>query len=325
MNRIQSANHRLPMKFIVRFILFVLLLGYLSTGIAQIRPEERAVVRRFGRVVARPGPGLWVGFPVGIDQIDRIGVLTVRQLDVGYNPEIPDDTATTPPGQLLTGDQNLVNIKLVVEYAVDERESGIDQYLALRDRLDAVLSRTLESFAAAWVEGRTVDDALLAGRTELPRWLMTQLPEALSAQRLGIVVQRISVDYLAAPAEVRDAFERVNQAQTAIQTQEFQARQQAAQRLREAEAMKFRLEQQTESYRRERESLARADATAFLKRLEQYRQLRQQNPAILSAIWWDEMGKVLVDMKNRGRIDLMDQYLGKDGLDITQFVPTKKR
>ena len=54
--------------------------AYLLTGLAQVRPEERAVVRRFGQVVARPGPGLWVGLPWGIDRVDRVPVRTVRQL-----------------------------------------------------------------------------------------------------------------------------------------------------------------------------------------------------------------------------------------------------
>ena len=46
-----------------RYLALLLLGAYLLTGVYQIRPEERAVVRRLGRVVAKPGPGLWVGLP----------------------------------------------------------------------------------------------------------------------------------------------------------------------------------------------------------------------------------------------------------------------
>src|SRR3954447_8619948 len=55
-----------------RYLVLLALAAYLLTGVAQVRPEERAVVRRFGRVVARPGPGLWVGFPAGIDRLHRV-------------------------------------------------------------------------------------------------------------------------------------------------------------------------------------------------------------------------------------------------------------
>lgn len=309
----------------LRYLLLLALLAYLATCVAQIRPEERAIVRRFGRVVARPGPGLWVGLPWGVDRVDRVPVRAVRQLDAGYDPDAGDDTPTTPPGQFLTGDQNLVNVRLVLEYGVDDRDGPLEDYLANRDRVDAVLAREAEALAAEWVAGRAVDDVLLAGRAAVPAWVMARLPDRVAAHRLGVVVQRVSVDHLAPPAEVRDAFERVNQAQTAIRTREYQAQQEAAQRVREAEAVKFKAEQQAEAYRRERVSLARADAEAFRRRLEQYHRLRETNPDILAGIWWDEMGKTLLGMKGRGRIDVLDQHLGKDGLDVTQFLPPKKR
>lgn len=305
-----------------RFRYFVLfgMLAYLATGIAQIRPEERGVVKRFGRVVARPGPGLWIGWPWGIDRVDRVAVRTARQLAVGMATESDDGR-----GSFLTGDQNLVEVRLVVEFAIDETDAGLEDYLANRTVVEPVLGREVEALAAEWTGGRGVDDVLLAGRAELPSWSLERLSSRIGPHRLGIVVQRISVEQLAAPAEVRDAFEQVNRAQTSMSTRENQARLDAAVRKREAEAAKFRAERQAEAFVTERISLARSDADAFRKRLEQYRRLKAANPAVLDAIWWDEMGRVLLGMKNRGRIDLLDQYLGRDGLDITQFLPPKRK
>src|SRR5947209_15477077 len=100
--------------FRLRYFVLLLVCGYLATGLAQVRPEERAVVRRFGRVVARPQPGLWVGLPWGIDRVDRVPVRTLRQVTAGYDPGVGFDAPGTPPGQLLTGDQNLVNVQLVL-------------------------------------------------------------------------------------------------------------------------------------------------------------------------------------------------------------------
>src|SRR5262249_54339414 len=73
----------LSMRYLL--ILAVLaFLGFLVTGMTQIRPDERVVVRRFGKVVATPGPGLWVGLPWGLDRIDRVTVDQVRRVVVGY-------------------------------------------------------------------------------------------------------------------------------------------------------------------------------------------------------------------------------------------------
>src|SRR5438045_335589 len=134
------------MKF--RYVLLLALVVYLLTGIYQVGPDERAVVRRFGQVVARPGPGLGFGMPWGIDQV------------------------------------------------------------------------------------------LLTGSSALPAWVMDRLAERLPGLRLGVRVQRASVALLAPPDEVRNAFEAVTQAQTAIRTKETQARQERDQRLSQAGAMK---------------------------------------------------------------------------------------
>src|SRR5262245_19320823 len=127
----------------LRYVLIVAVLAYLATGIAQIRPEERAVVRRFGRVVARPGPGLWIGLPWGMDRVDRVPMRTL-QLAVGYDDSAIEDTGTTPVGQVLTGDQNLVNVRLMAEYAVSERDADLDNFVMNRDRVGPMLAEQVE-------------------------------------------------------------------------------------------------------------------------------------------------------------------------------------
>lgn len=310
--------------FRLRYFLLIVLTLYLLTGIAQVRPEERAVVRRFGEVVARPGPGLWIGWPWGVDRVDRVPVRTARQLKVGYDPEFPETGVANPNGQLLTGDQNLVNLQIVLDYAVGESDADLDDYVLHQDRTDAVLAREAESLAAEWLAGRPVDEVLLTGNAALPGWILAHLPDRVAADRLGIRVQRVSVGYLAAPEEVRASFEAVNAAQTGIRTKEHQARQEAERRLRVADSYRYRMEQEAAAYREEQLRLASAEAEAFRERLAQYRRLKASNPDVGLAIWWDEMGRTLMQLKGRGRIDVIDAHLGKDGLDITQFVSPKK-
>jgi membrane protease subunit HflK len=306
-----------------------LLLGvaaYLLTGVAQVRPEERAVVRRFGRVVARPGPGLWVGFPWGIDRVDRVPVRSVRQVKAGFVPETASDAPGTPPGQLLTGDQNLVNVGLVVDYAIGEADRDLDDYVAHQDRVDVALAREAEAAAAEWAAGRGVDEALLAGSAELPAWVMARLPARAERLRLGVRVQRVSLAALAPPDEVRAAFEQVTQAQTGIRTKEFQARQEAEQRRRQADALKYKFEQEATVFRDGQLRQARADAADFLAQLAAYRTLKAADPDALTVIWWAEMHKTLTGVRSRGgRVEPLDAHLGKDGLDLTQFLTPRKR
>lgn len=311
-----------------RYLLLLALAAYLLTGLAQVRPEERAVVRRFGKVVARPGPGLWVGLPWGIDRVDRAPVRTLRQVTVGYDPALASDAAGTPPGQLLTGDQNLVNVQFVLAYAIGETDADLDDFVMHREQADAVLAREAEAAAAEWAAGRPVDEVLLTGNAALPAWLMDRLADRLRPCRLGVRLQRVNVALLAPPAEVLPAFEMVNQAQNVIRTRENQARQEAGQRLRQAEAIRYRLEQEAEEYRASQLRQARADAAEFAADLAAYRELRKtvSREDALAFVWWKEVAKARELLRTRGsRVEPLDAHLGPDGLDLQQLLTPKRR
>ncbi len=249
----------------------------------------------------------------------------MRQLRVGYDSEAANDT-TMPAGQLLTGDQNLVNVQIVLDYAIGEADQDLDDYVIHRDLVDPTLSRTAEAVAGEWVAGHTVDQVLLTGTGMLPAWVMDRLAERLPELKLGIRVQRVSVALIAPPDEVRAAFEAVTQAQTAIRTKEFQAQQERDQRLRQADAIRYRLGQEASEYRESQLRLAQADATEFLAQLAAYRDVRATNPDALSFLWWDEMRRTMIAMKTRGgKVRPLDHHLQNGELNVTEFVPLPKR
>jgi len=305
------------------YLLCAGLIGYLLTGLTQVRPGERAVVRRFGKVVDKTGPGLLIGLPYGMDRVDRVPVDLVRRVRVGFQPESDESDQNTPAGQLLTGDQNLVNVQVVLDYAVDDEL--IEDFVVNAERIDGVIARTVEAALAEWLAARDVDEVLIAGKAELPNELARRVKALLRPYRLGARIQGVSVSYLFPPDEVKFAFDEVSRAQTAIGTRIHEARQEEARRLLGAEAERNQIEKMTAAYAREQVVLARAEAANFEKRLKQYQQLRKENPNILAGIWWDEIGKLFASMKENGRIDLLDNHLGSDGLDITIAPPLPKK
>src|SRR5947209_14383371 len=79
------------------------------SALTQVGPGERAVVRRLGRMLPdKPGPGLFIGLPWGLDQVARVPVGRVKRVLVGLENRDDDEQGDTPAGQLLTGDHNLV-------------------------------------------------------------------------------------------------------------------------------------------------------------------------------------------------------------------------
>src|SRR5437870_8644723 len=102
-------------RIILLAVALLLLAGSFLSAVTQVRRRERAVVRRFGRVLdEKPRPGLWIGLPWGMDRVDRVPVDLVRRVTVGYEPSEEAPAGMIPIGQLLTGDRNLVNIQVVI-------------------------------------------------------------------------------------------------------------------------------------------------------------------------------------------------------------------
>ncbi len=298
----------------LRILLVLLLVVYLLTGVVQIRPGERGVVRRFGRLLPhRLEPGLAFQLPWGMDRIDRVAVDRVQSVAAGYQE---DDFSgeTMPPGQLLTGDHNLVNVQAILTYKVRPNEEA--EYVMQADRVDALLTRAVESVMARWVAGRTVDDVLLNGKNEMRPVLKEQSQAWIEPYRLGVQILDARVALIAPPDDVKPDFDSVALAQTRNTTLRHTAEQNVARDLRMAEAEKYRLEQETAAYVHTRKLLARQEADRFLKRLHQYEIGRRDNPYYLRQIWEEERSKLFARLKQNGQIDLLDHHLGANGLDL---------
>ncbi len=300
-------------------LLFVLLVvlaiaGYALTGVVEVRPGERAVVRRFGQVLDyKPGPGLWVGLPWGMDRVDRVAVDFVQSVTVGYQ----DDEArgeAMPSGQLLTGDQNLVDVQAILYYRV--RADQLEDYVVQREQVPELLTRAAEAALAQWVAGHTIDDVLLNGKNALRPELVSGTQKRIESYGLGVEVLDAQVSLIAAPGEVKPAFDNVAQAQTRIATLLNQAEQEAETRLRAAGSEAYRIRQAAAAYAGSQKLLADRDAGRFLERLKQYRLGAKENPQYLRQIWEDERGKLFAKLKENGQIGWLDQYLGADGLEL---------
>ena len=151
------------MKRVALGLLLVLLGGYLLTGVVEVRPGERAVIRRFGEVLKdKPGPGLHVGWPWGIDRVERLKVDDVRRIEVGFTGRDADEATATPTGQLLIGDHNLVNVQVIITYSIDNDQ--VEKYFLHSDRAELLIASTAETVLAEWVAGRNVDHVLLDGK-----------------------------------------------------------------------------------------------------------------------------------------------------------------
>src|SRR2546427_10309600 len=81
--------------------------GYLLAGVFTVAADEQAVIRRFGRVAARLGPGIHYRLPWPIDQVDIVKTTSVMKNGVGLDLRDREERGTGV--EILTGDTNLIS------------------------------------------------------------------------------------------------------------------------------------------------------------------------------------------------------------------------
>src|SRR5205807_5837929 len=112
-----------------------------------------------------------------IDRVDRLKVREQKVISVGF--ELPDALLGRRPAraqtEFLTGDQNLVNIELLVQYVI--RDPGA--YLFAARDVTQALRFAAESALAEAVTRRKVDALLTTGKVAV------QLELRQEAQRVG--------------------------------------------------------------------------------------------------------------------------------------------
>lgn len=306
------------MRYVLYVLGFLFVLWTVASSLTQVQSHERAVIRRFGRVLDhKPGQGLYIGLPWGIDRVDLAPVGWERTIEIGFNDKEQKEDDVIPTGQMLTGDHNLVNISMAITYRADE--DAPEKFVLQMDNIDAFVARAAEGIVAKWIAGRTVDEILRHGKSELPQALLRALPVRLKDYELGVKVQNASVIKLEPPQEVKDAFDKLAKAKTGIDTRINEAEREANRKRSEAMGRIDLIQREADSYAVIEQRTAKADAETFRKRLAQYQELSRTNPEYLNTLWLDEMTRLYGRMRAEGRIELLDHFLTSEGLSITQF------
>ncbi len=186
-------------------------------------------------------------------------------------------------------------------------------------------ARAAETVMAEWVASRTVDEALLNGKTALREALIQQVQERIEAYALGVEILDAPVALIAPPDEVKPAFDEVAREQARIATKRNNAEQEVESLWRIALSDQYRVGQETAAYTTNGKLLAERDAESFINRLRQYQRGRRDNPDYLRQIWEEERGKLFAKLKESGRLGLLDDHLGPDGLDLNVMPLPRKQ
>jgi modulator of FtsH protease HflK len=252
--------------FIVKIIMVVLVLAFLSSGFFTVGPQEKAILLRLGKPVgegeqALLNPGPHWALPKPIDEIERIPFTSVQeaQSSVGWmlTPEeirqgaMPSDTGNSldpaSSSYALTSDTNIIHVRAVLHYRITDPIRFHFDFSNATVFVTNALNNALLLAASQF----PVDDILTRKRSVFREAVTARVDDLIGSQRLGIKLDRLDVD--AVPPthllnkfnEVDTATQKRNTARTQAQTYETKtmadARGEAATRTNMAEAARSRL------------------------------------------------------------------------------------
>ena len=144
-------------------VIGIVILIWLLTGLYMVGPGEQGVVRQFGQEISRTGPGLKYRLPWPVQAHNVVDVAQVRRAEIGFRTFRGEARPLPQESLMLTGDENIVDAQLFVQYVVKDPSQFIFRSREPEDILHSAAEVALRS-----VVGRnTIDHTMTEGRLEV--------------------------------------------------------------------------------------------------------------------------------------------------------------
>ena len=292
---------------VIRIVLAVAALGYLFSGTYIVRPNEVAVVRRFGKIVnPAAAPGLHLRLPWPLERVDKVNVSETRTASVGF--EEPDQLlgrqASPREGEFLTGDQNIINLRLMLQYTVADPV----KFLTVMSDPAAICRKAAERSLTTLVAQTGVDDLIGPERVAISFEVARRMQEELVRLGAGIAVTSANLQTPLPPQEVAAAFNDVQNAKQEMQQVQFQAEGYKSEAVLRAQGDADKLMREAEAYRQQRTTQAEGEAKRFDDLYAEYKDSKEVTSLRLYIEAMEDilpqMKKVIVDSVAGNEMDI---------------------
>ncbi len=264
-----------------RYAPALLLLCYVLSGFYTVSLGEKAMKKRFGKVVQRDiGPGLHYRFPFPFETTDIDAVSEIRRIEIGLRSG-PGETSISNAAALkrqllfesesLTGDENIVNMLFTIQYSIDD----FFNYRYKIDNQDALVKDLSETIIRQVLGGNEIDYVLTNGRIEIESRVKSLLQSSLDRHETGIGVVQVSILNDHAPVNVHAAFRDVASAEEDKNTRINQAYAYRNATLAKARGKAAKMLEDARSYQEEKTNRALGEAHNFTLQVDAYQRSRE--------------------------------------------------
>ncbi len=241
---------------------------WLGLGIYTVKERENGIETFLGKYTETTKSGLnWhVPFPLGSVEVVDVESIATMRIGEFKTQKGTISTQDQRVGQMLTKDENIVEIGAAVQYRIADAKAF---RFNAADPVD-VLSDVVTSAIREVVGANTVDAVLTDRRNEWPQEARKIIVETLKKYNLGIEIVAFELQDARVPAEVQDAFEDAVRAREDEERLRLQAEAFANERLPIARGHAEKLLQASRAYAVTSIAKAEAEATRFDALLEAY-------------------------------------------------------
>ena len=266
------------------------------TGVYRVDAAERGVVTRFGQYQESTEPGLRWHLPWPIERVERININEV----VSFKQQT----------RMLTADENIVVIDLVVQY---RRADPVKYLFNVRDP-EGTLQDVSESAIREVIGKNKLDFVLLEGRTEIAALTEKLIQQTLDEYQTGMLVTKVNLQDANFPSQVEAAVQDAIKAREDRERLAFEAQAYANDVLPRARGEAVRRQQDSEAYRARVVADAQGEASRFTQLLAEYKQAPDVTRRRLYLDAMEDIyansSKVLIDASNGNNV----MYLPVDKL-----------
>ncbi|MCL6583992.1 MAG: cadmium-translocating P-type ATPase [bacterium] len=223
-------NYRKP---IVNTSLALVIVLYLFSGLTMIAPYQRGVVQRFGRLITdNVPPGLHLFFPWPIDKVTKV-IRSVDRVEIGfrrnkdiarrvdqktgqvittYEWDIQDRSSEYQKKDdetlVFTGDENFLELDLVVQYRVKDPSAYLFKIRGLQDT-ENLVRFCAQSAIREIIGQKGADQILTTDRSEIEARVSKLLQQEFDSLDTGLLVTGAYLQSVHPPIEVADSFRAV--------------------------------------------------------------------------------------------------------------------
>ena len=267
------------------------------SGFYTVDEGTRGVVTRFGAYVNTTQPGLNWHIPAPLEQVQVINVEQQRFIEVGYRSGGSQAMGSVPKeAMMLTKDENIVDVRLAVQYQVKDAK---DYAFSVLDPA-STLKQVTESVERGVIGHSDMDFVLTEGRSEIVQEIKTEIQAVMDAYKTGILITSVNLQDAQPPEQVQGAFEDAIRAREDKQRLINEAEAYSNDVVPKARGAASRIVQEAEAYKERVMAQANGDVSRFTQLYTEYKKA----PAVTKQRMYIESMEAVLEHSNNVLVDV---------------------